>query len=323
MKKRKEGNVFVKKNVEKRKVNHRGVWRDIRKNISLYVMFAFPLIYLIVFKYVPMFGIQIAFKDYKIAQGIMGSKWVGLKYFIKFITNYQFKTILLNTVIISLYQLATIPLAIVFALLLNYIPRQRFKKFVQMMTYMPYFISTVVMVGIIIRFLDAQTGVINAIISALGGEAKNWMAYPEYFRHIYVWSGVWKTLGYSAVIYIAALSGVSSELHEAAVVDGATILQRIWHVDLPAIRPTIVIQLILSCGSILSVGYEQIYLMQNSLNLSKSEVISTYVYKQGLASAAPQYSYGTAIGLMVSVINVIFLIIVNKVADKLSDTSLF
>lgn len=270
-----------------------------------------------------MYGVQIAFKDFKIAKGISGSEWVGFKYFIKFLTNYQFKTIVSNTLLISLYQLIVFPLPILLALLLNYVPGIKFRKTVQMVTYMPYFISNVVLVGMIIRFMDAGTGVFNRILELLGGEAKNWLAYPEYFRHIYVWSGEWKGLGYSAVIYVAALSSVSSELHEAAIVDGATIWQRIRHVDLPTIRPTIVIQLILACGSILSVSYERIFLMQNNLNLSRSEIISTYVYKQGLASAVPQYSYGAAIGLMVSVVNVILLLIVNKIADKLSDTALF
>lgn len=305
------------------KKNGRGFWKGIRRNISLYVMMALPLLYLIIFKYIPMYGVQIAFKDFKIAKGISGSEWVGFKYFIKFLTNYQFKTIVSNTLLISLYQLIVFPLPILLALLLNYVPGIKFRKTVQMVTYMPYFISNVVLVGMIIRFMDAGTGVFNRILELLGGEAKNWLAYPEYFRHIYVWSGEWKGLGYSAVIYVAALASVSSELHEAAIVDGATIWQRIRHVDLPTIRPTIVIQLILACGSILSVSYERIFLMQNNLNLSRSEIISTYVYKQGLASAVPQYSYGAAIGLMVSVVNVILLLIVNKIADKLSDTALF
>lgn len=295
----------------------------IRRNWSLYVMIAFPVIYMIIFDYIPMYGVQIAFKDFKIAKGIFGSEWVGLKHFIKFLSYYNFETILKNTLAISLYGIATFPLAIIFAVLLNYVSNQKYKKTVQMVTYMPHFISTVVLVGIIIQFMDAGSGVLNTLYELVGGEAKNWLAYPEYIRHIYIWSGVWQGLGYGSIIYIAALSGVPTELHEAAIVDGATILQRIWHIDLPTIRPTIVIQLILRCGSILSVGHEKIYLMQNDLNLSKSEIISTYTYKQGLASAVPQYSYGSAIGLLVSVVNVIMLIIVNKIADKLSETALF
>lgn len=297
--------------------------REMRKNWSLYLMVAIPVTYLIIFKYIPMYGVQIAFRDYVPVKGISGSDWVGFKYFEKFMSNYQFKGIVLNTIIISLYQLLTFPLPIVLAVLLNYISRERFKKVIQMVSYAPHFISTVVMVGIIIQFLDARSGAVNMLITAVGGTAKNFMAYPEYFRHIYVWTGVWQSIGYSSIIYIAALSGVSAELHEAAIIDGANIFKRIWYVDLPTIRPTIIIMLIMQCGSILSVGYEKIYLMQNSLNLSKSEIISTYVYKQGIASSLPQYSYSTAIGLFVSVVNVILLIGVNQITKKLSDTSLF
>lgn len=302
---------------------HLALRREIRKNWSLYVMVAIPVAYLILFKYLPMYGVQIAFRDYAPAKGITGSPWVGFKHFAKFINNYQFKQILWNTIAISLYQLLTFPLPIVLAIFLNYVKKERFKKAVQMVSYAPHFISTVVMVGIIIQFLDARSGVVNALITAVGGEAKNFMAYPEYFRHIYVWTGVWQGIGYSSIIYIAALSGVSAELHEAAIIDGANIVKRIWHVDLPAIRPTIVIMLIMQCGSILSVGYEKIYLLQNSLNRNQSEIISTYVYKQGIAASLPQYSYSTAIGLFVSIVNVILLILVNQITKKLGETSLF
>lgn len=314
----------MSKNVAAKKNKKHNSWKkEFKRNWSLYLLVAIPVAYLVIFKYIPMYGVQIAFKDYSLAKGITGSPWVGMKYFVKFMSNYQFKTILWNTIAISLYQLLTFPLAIILALLLNYVGKEKFKKSVQMITYAPHFISTVVMVGIIIQFLDARSGVVNQIIAAFGGETKNFMAYPEYFRHIYVWTGVWQCIGYSSIIYIAALSGVSAELHEAAIIDGASIIKRIWYVDIPTILPTIVIMLILQCGSILSVGYEKIYLMQNSLNLSQSEIISTYVYKQGIASAMPQYSYSTAIGLFVSVVNVILLVIVNTITSKLSDTSLF
>lgn len=319
---KREGN--MSKNVAAKKNKKHNSWKkEFKRNWSLYLLVAIPVAYLVIFKYIPMYGVQIAFKDYSLAKGITGSPWVGMKYFVKFMSNYQFKTILWNTIAISLYQLLTFPLAIILALLLNYVGKEKFKKSVQMITYAPHFISTVVMVGIIIQFLDARSGVVNQIIAAFGGETKNFMAYPEYFRHIYVWTGVWQGIGYSSIIYIAALSGVSAELHEAAIIDGASIIKRIWYVDIPTILPTIVIMLILQCGSILSVGYEKIYLMQNSLNLSQSEIISTYVYKQGIASAMPQYSYSTAIGLFVSIVNVILLVIVNTITSKLSDTSLF
>lgn len=296
---------------------------ELKRNWSLYLLVSVPVIYLILFKYIPMYGVQIAFKDYVPAKGITGSEWVGFKHFIKFIQNYKFKDIIWNTLAISLYQLCTFPLPIILALFLNYIKREKFKKTVQMVSYAPHFISTVVMVGILIQFLDARNGVINQLIELVGGEAQNFMAKKEYFRHIYVWSGVWQSIGYNSIIYIAALSGVSSELHEAAIIDGANIVKRIWHVDLPSILPTIAILLIMQCGSILSVGYEKIYLMQNNLNLAQSEIISTYVYKQGIISSIPQYSYSTAIGLFVSIINVILLLITNKIVDKMTGSSLF
>ena len=297
--------------------------KEMKRNWELYLLVAIPLEKLIIFKYIPMWGVQIAFRDYKPGLGILRSEWVGLKHFERFISNYKFKDILWNTISISLYDLCTFPLPIILAWLLNYVKHAKFKKTVQMVSYAPHFITTVVMVGIIIQFLDARNGVVNRIIQVFGGEAMNFMAYEEYFRHIYIWTGVWQGIGYASIIYISALSGVSPELHEAAIIDGANILKRIWHVDLPGILPTISIMLIMRCGSILSVGHEKIFLMQNSLNAGVSEVISTYVYKQGIASALPQYSYSAAIGLFISLINVVILLIVNKVTDKLSGTSMF
>ncbi len=312
----------LKPTVSKRTFSERFV-REIRKNWGLYLLVSIPLLYLILFKYWPMYGVQIAFRNYSPARSIANSPWVGLKYFQKFMGNYQFKRILGNTIAISLYSLLTFPLPILLAVLLNYVTRPRFKKTVQMISYMPHFISTVVMVGIILQFLDVRSGMLNMLLTALGREPVNFMAKPAYFRTIYILSGVWQSLGYNSIIYIAALSGVSPELHEAAIVDGANVLKRIWHVDLPGILPTISILLIMQCGSILSVGYEKIYLMQNSLNLSVSEIISTYVYKQGIAASMPQYSYATAIGLFVSVVNVIMLLIVNAASNRLSGNSLF
>lgn len=295
---------------------------ELKRNWGLYLLVSIPLAYLIIFKYIPMYGVQIAFREYKPGQGFSSGEWVGLKYFMRFLTHYNFKKIMLNTISISLYSLATFPLPIILALLLNYVRNQRFKKTVQMVSYAPYFISTVVMVGMILQFLDAKTGIINILVKLLGGEAQNWMAKPEYFRHIYIWTDVWQGLGYSSIMYISALASVSPELHEAAIIDGANIRQRIWHVDLPGILPTVSIMLILRCGSILSVGYEKIYLMQNNLNLSISEIISTYVYKEGLTAAVPQYSYSTAVNLFVSVINIIMLLCVNKITKKFSGNSL-
>jgi len=297
--------------------------KEIVRNGQLYLLVLLPLAYLIIFKYIPMYGVQIAFRDYKIARGFWGSEWVGLKHFQKFLSLYKFKEILWNTIAISLYSFATFPLPIVLALALNSVKNQRFKKVVQTVTYAPHFISTVIMVGMIIQLLDSRNGLINHIITLLGGEAQNFMANPEYFRHIYVWTDVWQGIGYGSIMYLAALSSVSPELHEAAILDGANLIQRIWHIDIPGILPTISIMLIMRCGSILGVGYEKVYLMQNSLNTKTSEVISTYVYKQGLALTMPQYSYSTAISLFTTIINMILLIICNKLCDKLSGSSLF
>ena len=299
------------------------VQREVYKNWSLYLLVAIPVIYLIVFKYIPMYGVQIAFKRYQPVRGIEGSPWVGLEYFEQFITNHKFWSIIRNTLCISLYSLATFPLSIVLAILLNYIPFRRFQKTVQLISYAPHFISTVVMVSIILQFLDTRNGLINFLITAFGGEAINFMGRKEMFYHIYVWSGVWQGIGYASIIYIAALAGVSPELHEAAIMDGATIMKRVWHIDIPSILPTVMIMFIMQCGSVMSVGYEKVFLMQNDMNLQVSEVIDTYVYKQGLTSSMPKYSYSTAVGLFVSVINVILLVTVNGIAKTASGSSLW
>ena len=299
--------------------------RELRKNYVLYLLILVPLVLLILFKYVPMYGVQIAFRDYKVAKGITGSKWVGLKYIKKFFDSPMAGTYIWNTLAISLYELCTFPLGLILALLLNYVPSARFRKTVQMVSYAPHFISTVVMCGMITQFLDARSGLINVLLKCVGVQPKNWMTYPEYFRHIYVWSGVWQGLGYSSIIYIAALSGVSPELHEAAIVDGANIFQRMWSVDIPSVLPTFCILLIMRCGSIMSVGFEKVLLLQNNLNKSASEIISTFTYNIGLNSsgAMPQYSYGAAIGLFTSLVNMVLLLLVNTVTKKLSGSGLW
>lgn len=211
------------------------VQREIYKNWSLYLLVAVPVIYLIIFKYIPMYGVQIAFRRYQPVYGIEGSPWVGLDYFEQFMTNYKFWDIIRNTLSISIYSLLTFPLSIILAVLLNYIPFRKFQKTVQLVSYAPHFISTVVMVSMILQFLDTRTGLVNALITALGGEAINFMGRKDLFYHIYVWSGVWQGVGYASIIYIAALAGVSPELHEAAIMDGATIMKRVWHIDLPIV----------------------------------------------------------------------------------------
>ncbi len=289
---------------------------------QIYLLVIPAVVWTIIFCYWPMYGVQIAFKKYSFAEGIMGSKWVGLKHFIRFFESPSLAQILTNTLGISLYGLvAGFPLPIILAIMLNEAVSAKFRKAVQMITYMPHFISTVAVCGMLLLFIRKDTGVINAIIGLFGGERKDLIAYPEYFWSLSVWSGIWQGVGWSSIIYIAALSGVSPELVEAAIIDGANRFQKIWYVDIPSIAPTMVILLILNCGSLLSVGSEKILLLQNSLNLDASEVISTYVYRQGILNA--KYDYTTAVGLFNSVVNVIMLLIVNTAARKLGGSSLF
>lgn len=296
---------------------------DVRRNIALYVMLAIPLAHLIIFKYIPMYGVQIAFKDYNPVRSFSTSKWIGLYHIERFVGDYKFWDIISNTLLLNLYSILTFPAPIIFALMLNYSTSVKMKKTVQMISYAPHFISTVVMVGIILQFLDLRSGLLNIILQLFGIAPKNFIAIPEYFRTIYVLSGMWQGTGYASIIYISALSGVSTELHEAAIVDGASIMKRIIHIDIPSIATTVIILLIMQIGNALNLGYEKIYLMQNSLNISVSEVISTYVYKNGLASSTPQFSYASAIGLFVSLINLVILIFANYLSRKVSEQSLF
>lgn len=293
---------------------------------QLYLFLLIPLIYIIVFKYVPMTGLQIAFRKYKAAQGIWGSAWVGMKNFERFFQSYQFSNVLRNTLILSGYSIFVgFPFPIIFALMLNTVTSERAKKLVQTITYMPHFISTVVLVGMILQIFNVNYGVYGQIYKALTGtRASDLMATGAGFTHIYVWSGIWQNFGWDSIMYLAALTAVSEELHEAAQIDGATRLQRVMHIDLPAILPTITIMLIMRAGSIMSVGFEKVYLMQNDLNIAASEIISTYEYKRGLASGgASDFSLSTAIGLFNSAINFVLIVVVNKICSKLSDTSLW
>lgn len=291
---------------------------------QLFVLFLIPLLYILIFKYGPMYGAQIAFKDFRAAHGIWNSEWVGFKHFIRFFRSAIFDTVMINTIGISIYYLlAGFPFPIILALSLNTIRHARYKKTIQLVTYAPYFISTVVMVGLILQFLDPRSGLLNQAITMIGGEPKNLLSNPALFKSIYVWSGVWQTAGFGSIIYLAALASVDPQMHEAAVIDGATLFQRVIHIDLPGIMPTAVILLILSIGSVLDLGFEKIFLMQNPLNMRTSEVISTYVYKVGLASPTTNYSYPTAIGLFQSVVSLILLLGVNRAAKKLGKSSLW
>lgn len=299
-------------------------WKTFKKNFKrdwqLHLLMLFPVVYLIIFDFIPIYGLQIAFRDFRPRAGITGSEWVGFKWFESFLSNYEFGSIFMNTLIISLYSLATFPLPIIFALVLNALRSEKYAKVVKTVSYMPHFISTVVMVGILNMLLSPTSGMYGNLYRLFGGSG-----YPTdirylstTFRHLYIWSGVWQGLGWSSIIYVAALSGVSQELHEAAEIDGASRLKRIWHIDIPAIAPTVAIMLIMRCTSIISVGFEKVYLLQNALNLSVSEVISTYVFKVGLSSFR-NYSYGAAVGLFNTAINLSLLVLVNTIVKKSTD----
>ena len=293
-----------------------------RQNYQLYIFLIPAIVFIVLFMYTPLYGLQIAFKNYRGGDGIWGSAWVGLKWFNQFFSTPRCWEIVKNTLTISVYSLiAGFPLPICLAIILNYVKNLRFKKFAQTVTYMPYFISTVVLVAMMNLFFSPSSGFVNTIIKAFGGEAVYFMGMSSLFPHMYVWSGIWQSMGYSSIIYIAALSGVSPELHESAVIDGANILQRIWHIDIPTIMPTMIILLIMSCGNIVNVGYEKVYLMQNDLIADVSEIISTYVYKIGLTNN--QFSFSTAIGLMNNVINFVILVAANKLANKLFGSGLW
>lgn len=300
----------------------RAAKRSFRRHWQLYLLVIPPVLYFIIFKYLPMANAVLAFKNYNVLKGIWGSPWVGTQYFEMFFRNPAFVTLIKNTLYISFYQLIVgFPIPILLALALNEVKSARFKKTVQMVTYAPYFISTVVMVSIIMLFLSPRLGIVNTITGALGFEAINYLGEPGMFRTVYVLSDVWQTMGYSAVIYLAALAGVDPSLYEAAKVDGANRFQKILNVDLPGILPAAVIILILSVGSIMALGFEKMYLLQNPLNLSTSEIISTYVYKIGLLNA--NYSFATAVGLFNSLINLVLLLVVNAIAKRASNTSLW
>lgn len=297
-------------------------YKQMRSNWLLYVFLIPAMLYIGIFHYGPLYGIQLAFKDFNAVKGIWGSPWVGFTYFERFFSSPRFWMLLENTVLLSLYGLiAGFPAPILLALMLHYTPQLGLKKFAQTVTYAPHFISVVVLVGMMSAFLSPTSGFVNTLITKLGGESIYFFGKAGLFRHVYVWSGVWQGMGWGSIIYIAALTSVNPELHEAAIVDGANKIQRIWHVDLPAIMPTMVILLIMSASNIMNVGFEKTYLMQNSLNLKTSEVISTYTYKVGLQQA--EYGYSTAIGLFNNIINFTILLVVNRTSRYLTDNSLW
>lgn len=296
--------------------------KSIRKNWELYVFVLPAALYFLVFKYWPMYGVQIAFRDFMPSLGVAGSPWVGFKHIGRFISGPHFSRLIKNTFGLSLYALAVgFPAPIILALMMNEVRVSWFKKTVQTITYAPNFISMVVMVGMLISFLSPTVGIVNKLIGLVGGAPIPFFSRSEWFRTIYVLSGVWQRTGWASIIYLAALSGIDPQLHEAATIDGASRLRRIWHINLPGIAPTVIILLILSVGQIMSVGFEKVYLMQNALNLETSEIIATYVYKVGILGT--QFSYTAAVGLFDSVINFILLVTVNYLSKRISDTSLW
>ncbi|GAA4569034.1 ABC transporter permease [Planotetraspora kaengkrachanensis] len=301
-------------------------WTDARRSWrlywQLYLLVIVPLAYFVIFKYIPISNAVIAFKDYNVIKGIWGSDWVGFKNFELFFSNPVFGTLLKNTFILAFYLvLASFPIPIILAIALNEIRGGLFKRTVQMLTYAPYFISTVVAVSMTILILSPRLGIVNDAIGLFGIPAIDFLGDPDYFRHIYVWSDVWQTTGYSAVIYMAALAGIDPALHEAAKIDGASRWQRIRNVDLPGIMPTAVIILILGVGNMMAIGFEKAFLLQNDLNLAQSEIIATYVYKTGLVNA--DFSMATAVGLFNSVVNLCLLLFVNFAAKRITGKGLW
>ncbi len=289
----------------------------LKKNYFLYILLAPALILTLIFKYVPMYGAIIAFKDFSPIRGIMGSPWVGLKHFEKFLYSPNFDVIFMNTLKLSFLGLIfSFPVPILLALMLNQVRKTAVKKNVQLFLYAPNFISVVVIVGMLFIFLS-PTGPVNQIMMHFTGKPLMFMSEPGYFRWIYILSDIWQGAGWASIIYVAALANVDPELHHAASLDGANLLQRIRNIDLPTIRPIMAIVFILAAGGIMSIGFEKAYLMQTSMNLPASEIIATYVYKVGLQSG--DYAYSAAVGLFNSVINVILLLTVNVIVKKLNE----
>lgn len=303
--------------------NDRSLIQRILRSWQLYVLLVPALVWLILFAYYPMYGLIIAFKDFKIRAGILASPWANplFKHFTNFFSTSIASTTIINTILLSVYQLLfSFWVPVVFALLLNQIRSNGARKAIQTISYAPYFLSNVVLVCII-SVLFSSTGVVNSILASMGMKIQNFTSEAQYFRPLYIGSSIWQSMGFNAIIYIAALSSISPELYEAALIDGANKFQRVWYIDLPLIMPTVILMFILAVGNIMTIGYEKAWLMQAGGNTSVSEIISTYVYKTGLQSA--QYSFATAVGLFNSVVNFIILVIANLIAKKTADISIF
>ncbi|MBO0995855.1 ABC transporter permease [Bacillus sp. SD088] len=302
----------VKKKLISRIVQHR----------ALYFLLLPVVAYFVIFHYWPMYGVQIAFKNFSPIKGITGSDWVGLLHFERFFDSYFFSRLFFNTLGISLYELAVgFPIPIILALMLNEVRSSKFKRTVQTVTYAPHFLSTVVLVGMLVTFLSPTAGIVNHFLSWFGVEPISFMTEPSWFKTLYVGSNIWQNAGWGAIIYIAALANIDPQMHEAAMMDGASRLQRIWHINIPALMPTITILFILNIGSMMGVGFEKVFLMQNDLNMEASDVFSTYVYRSGILGA--QYSFASAVGLFNSLINLILLYSVNFATRRISGNSLW
>ena len=307
-----------KRNAVSKKGN---IWHRVYSDRALYLLLLPSFIIMFIFTYLPMYGVVIAFKDFTPAKGIMGSSWAGFKYFKQYFNSFQFWPTIKNTLILSIYSIVvTFPLPIVLALICNQMRTGKFKKVFQVSTYLPHFISTVVMCGMIILFLSPSSGVIAKLLSLIGIQMPNVMGSAGAFPSVYVWTEVWQHLGWDSILYIAALAAIDPSLYEAATMDGASKWQKMVKIDIPLLMPTATVMFILRMGSVMNVGFEKVYLLQNNLNTASSEIISTYVYKMGLVSS--QYSLSSAIGLFNNLINLILLVTVNYISKKMSDTSL-
>ena len=300
----------------------KGFFQAVRREYGLYLLFLVPLIWYLVFMYFPMYGLQIAFKRYNAKLGILGSPWVGFKYFQQFFGSYYFKDLLVNTLVLNVYQMALgFPIPIVLALVINEIHSQPLKKAVQNVTYIPYFLSMVVVVSMLTLFSNPNYGLFNKIAGIFGEGGVDYMAKEDCFRTMYVLSGVWQNMGFNSVIYIAALSSIDPQLYEAAEIDGASRMRKILNISIPCIMPTIVILFIMRIGSLMNVGFEKVLLMQNNVNMGKSDVISTFIYRNGIQKG--QFSYSAAVGIFNSLINLALLVGANMLTRRLGDSSLW
>ena len=294
----------------------------IRMDRGLVLLSILPLAYFIIFKYVPIYGLLIAFKDFSPVRGILGSEWVGLKWFLQFFSSHYFSRLIRNTLLISVYSLIFgFPVPIAFALLLNEVKNASYKRIVQTVSYLPHFISVVIIVGMMVNFLSPNEGIVNQLLKHAGREPVDFMSQLRWFRPLYVGSGIWQSFGFSSIIYLAAIAGINPELYDAIEVDGGTRLQKIRFITLPSIAPTITILLILRVGRLMSIGFQKIILMYSPVTYEVADVISTYVYRRGIQEG--EYGFATAVGFFNSVVNLVLLVACNRLARKLSETSLW